>query len=603
MKKSKIVIIDSGVSLPQQAGDAGDGIFLEKSAFCQYRASSNIQDEIGHGTGIYGIIKQHHPQADIFNLKICDRKNNPPQAEDLLYALTYIYANIECKIINMCLSLSMTDDIQTLTKLEALCEQLDARGMILVSSFDNWGSLSYPATFRSVIGVTSGSDCYKNTDIEYVDNDIVNLCGHGTEQKVLSHRGGYTVSKGNSLACAHITGILSQFIESTMTKEDVLNRLKTLAIKHHTGLKKTVCMLEAPVENYKKAVVFPFNKEMHSLIRYQEMLPFAIAGVYDTKYSGYVHSTTNHLLHIDHAQNYTIHNVEKMDYQSFDTLILGHTDRIEKIKAINRQIKTLIDKCIKTQKYIFSFDDRNDQVSNYPRYFSPQIRKENIIPIPFGKLYRNPKPVLGVFGTSSRQGKFSLQLILRKYLSNLGYTVGQIGTEPTAALFGMDAGFHFGYNTNTDVVRYDTVSYLNQKINEIVRKDVDLIIAGCQSRSLPVDFGNVNSYTFSQEEFLFAVQPDVFILCVNPWDDLEYIGRTILFLESAVCGKVIALVVYPFDLHLHPEETSYETLPLTEGHYAHIKESFEKYFSLPVFHLGHDTDHSLLAQIVINSLS
>ena len=167
----------------------------------------------------------------------------------------------------------------------------------------------------------------------------------------------------------------------------------------------------------------------------------------------------------------------------------------------------------------------------------------------------------------------------------------------------MDAGFHFGYNTNTDVVRYDTVSYLNQKINEIVRKDVDLIIAGCQSRSLPVDFGNVNSYTFSQEEFLFAVQPDVFILCVNPWDDLEYIGRTILFLGSAVCGKVIALVVYPFDLHLHPEETSYETLPLTEGHYAHIKESFEKYFSLPVFHLGHDTDHSLLAQIVINSLS
>lgn len=99
----------------------------------------------------------------------------------------------------------------------------------------------------------------------------------------------------------------------------------------------------------------------------------------------------------------------------------------------------------------FSFDDRSDQIGNYSRYFSTQKKKEAITPIPFGKLYRNPKPVLGVFGTSSRQGKFTLQLILRKHFTELGYVIGQIGTEPTAALFEMDADFHFGYNTNTDI--------------------------------------------------------------------------------------------------------------------------------------------------------
>lgn len=36
---------------------------------------------------------------------------------------------------------------------------------------------------------------------------------------------------------------------------------------------------------YKKAIVFPFNKEMHSVVRYREELSFEIVGIYDSKYT------------------------------------------------------------------------------------------------------------------------------------------------------------------------------------------------------------------------------------------------------------------------------------------------------------------------------
>lgn len=133
----------------------------------------------------------------------------------------------------------------------------------------------------------------------------------------------------------------------------VLNKLKELATKHHTGYNRIAEASVSPVVNYKQVIVFPFNKEMHSLIRYQEMLRFNISGVYDTKYSGYVRSSTNDLLHINHTKNHIIQNVEEIECQSFDTLILGHTDQIDAVKIIKRLIDNLIDKCVKWQKDIF----------------------------------------------------------------------------------------------------------------------------------------------------------------------------------------------------------------------------------------------------------
>ena len=45
-----------------------------------------------------------------------------------------------------------------------------------------------------------------------------------------------------------------------------------------------------------------------------------------------------------------------------------------------------------------------------------------------------------------------------------------------------------------------------------------------------------------------ATQPDCVVLCVNPFDEISYIRRTILYIESSIDTKVISIVVFPMDI-------------------------------------------------------
>lgn len=45
--------------------------------------------------------------------------------------------------------------------------------------------------------------------------------------------------------------------------------------------------------------------------------------------------------------------------------------------------------------------------------------------------------------------------------------------------------------------------------------------------------------------YAFAIMPDLSILCVNEFDDLDYIQRTIYFLESIENNRVFALALFP----------------------------------------------------------
>ena len=163
-------------------------------------------------------------------------------------------------------------------------------------------------------------------------------------------------------------------------------------------------------------------------------------------------------------------------------------------------------------------------------------------------LYRISRPVIGVFGTSSRQGKFTLQLKLRELFLERGYSVGQIGTEPSALLYGMDYVFPIGYNASVHIAGFDTIRYLNHIINVLCEKDNDIILLGSQSGTVPFDTGNLVQYNIPQYEFLLGSQPDIVILCINPFDDFDYIVRTIKFIESSVDCKVLSLVVFPMTI-------------------------------------------------------
>lgn len=221
----------------------------------------------------------------------------------------------------------------------------------------------------------------------------------------------------------------------------------------------------------------------------------------------------------------------------------------------------------------------------------------------FGMLYRISKPVVGILGTSSRQGKFTLQLKLRELLLERGYSIGQIGTEPSALLYGMDYVFPMGYNSSVYIQGFDVIRYTNYIINILCQKNIDLILIGSQSGTVPFDTGNIIQYNIPQYDFLAGTLPDIVILCINPFDDINHIARTIKFIESSVDCKVLSLVVFPMTIRDDWSAVFGGKKILNDNEFNNIKEELSQFFNVSIYNLGNVNHINELLDEIINYLS
>ena len=167
------------------------------------------------------------------------------------------------------------------------------------------------------------------------------------------------------------------------------------------------------------------------------------------------------------------------------------------------------------------------------------------MPETMGKMYLLKTPVLGVFGTSSQQGKFTLQLELRKRFLRDGYAIGQLGTEPESLLFGMDWVYPFGYRGTVSINPYANIQYLNYCMAEMDRQDYDIVMVGAQSGVIPMLYSQIDNFPLDCMNFLLGTRPDAVILCINPHDQLDDIKRTASGIEALGKCKVIACSLFP----------------------------------------------------------
>ncbi len=587
MQEVKIAIIDNGV-------------WLEHPEFIENRKKINVKyvfpemgnDDCGHGTSIYYIISRACPFAEIINFKICDGEET--NEEVLCDCLEDIIHNYNVNIINISMGISVCNNYK---RLKRLCEQLYSEGVIIISAFDNLGSISYPAAFKCVIGVTNSNECNRKDDIIVYNDDVVNVGAKGGIQRVAWDGPAYIMISGNSFACAHVTVHVAQIIKDGITGfENIINELRSKAI-----------FFECEENNYldncwnfkpHKAAIFPFNKEMHALIRYESMLDFKIVGIYETKYSSLIGSDTRHVLNAD-VSAYPIQNIEDIRWEDFDTVILGHINSLLNILP-EKFLANIINEAIQNNKFIFSFDDISNDYS-YKKLYVPKVGQAQLPHFRMGKLYRISKPVLGVFGTSSSQGKYTLQLELRKRFLEDGYTLGQIGTEPNSELLNMDYSFPIGYNSSVNIQGHDVIRYINHIINRIcIEKDADIILIGSQSSVIPYDIGSLSMYPVKQYSFLLGTQPDAVILCINPYDDIIYVKRSISFLESAVECSVIGLSMFPMDMKTDWTGLYGQKKQLSNKRYQELKEEIQKAIGLPVYLLGDESDIDEMYKAIID---
>lgn len=597
----RVVIIDSGTN-----NRLAEGIhFFYNGNEIEY--NNDVKDSVGHGTAVHNIISKHNENVECFIVKIFNSEDDVVDEKLLIYALEYIYNNIECSFINLSMGIRICDNE---IRMKNICDKFNKKGIVLISAFDNEGSVSYPAFFEDVIGVLSSERCIMPEQIVSIDNSsILNVLAYGGLQRVKWLNGKYNMVQGNSFACAHVTGILSNIAihDHKLSFKKAIEYLRDQSMDI-LKLNARECIDRYNVSfNIKinHAAVFPFNKEIHSLILFQDLLDFEIDEVYDTKYSLNVGAQTDNVLKKKCKKNFIIKNITYIQWQSIDTLIIGHIGKILQITQKRDYIRKILQEANDSGRLLYAFDDLQEMFPEikFNNLFSVRkLDKDRRVMMPNGMLFHASLPVLEVCGTSSQQGKYTLQLLLRRLFLKHGYKVGQLGTEPSALLFGMDEIFHFGYDNDITLNSYQVTALLNFKMHEIEKKAPDIIITGSQGNVLMDNASNLQYYTFSQTEFLLGTLPDAILLCVNTFDDISEIIRKITYLESVICTKVIAIVIFPTkivsDIIGNPKIAD-----LDKNEYENTKKYFRDKTFRDVFLLGDESDMKELFNIIVEFYS
>ena len=165
----------------------------------------------------------------------------------------------------------------------------------------------------------------------------------------------------------------------------------------------------------------------------------------------------------------------------------------------------------------------------------------------------------------------------------------------------MDYIFPMGYNGTVHLTGGESIQYLNSCLNNL--EDRDIILVGSQSGTLNYDVCNLSQYCLLQHAFLLGTQPDASILCINPFDDIEYIERTIKYLESAIESRVLALVLFPMDISDSWKGIYGSRKEISLDKLKTLKSTMVSQIGLPLYCLGDEGAMSQLFNDILNYFS
>lgn len=568
----KVFLLDTGVNLTQLNNAEQVNTYCVQDKLVVKDISSN--DKLGHGTAIANTLLKNNIKLNV--IKIFD-EDYTCKVEKLIAGLEFIYQMEDIYLVHLSLGIRRYN-----RELENICRKLFEKGIILVAACDNGMVMSYPAAFNFVISVAPSYRCISTEQFVFVKNSPINLKAKAGGQQIFINNGEKKlIQTGASFAAAHVSSKILSWNEN-LDKDKILNKFEKIAVYKYEFAE---IVKDKELFNIETAVIFPFNKENHSLVRFDGLLDFKIKDVFDIKFSSQVGKSVKSF----YGNEYIIKDIKNCDWNSFDTFILGHVDELSVI--YKKDLKSeIVDLCNKFNKKLYMFDDFNlkeenfEGINNTMNVYYPRNRIQNFSN-KFGWYYQHSTPIIAVLGTSKKQGKFTLQLQLRKMFLEKGISLGQLGTEPSSLLFGMDEMFTFGYFSNNNGTIDSITECLNQKLHNIDILNKDIIVTGSQSAFLPYNSHNSNIVNFLQFSFLYAVIPDGVILAINPYDEFEYITRTINSIWNMTKSKVFMLAIYPFDI-TYDRIIDSQKKKLTKSELDILINRFEEYFNIPTIVIG-----------------
>ncbi len=626
----KVGVVDSGFSHTRLKVNPGQGI-----NFCKNRNAECDQtytaDRIGHGTACTGIIVKKAPDVTIFPIKVFDQ--DLVSNIDILTSAAEWALEQKLNILN--LSLGTTDSSQ-IEKFIKISDKARQNNLLIVAANSNNSQKSYPACLPNVFGVMAGA-VRGRYDYFFDRARDIQFIARGDYQRLHWKDGKQIFLGGTSFAAPHITAILALLLQKypDISFNELLEKLTENSLSSEPSLvdgqefynipgvsglnpKPTAKLSEVHKQNninwINKAVVFPYNKEMHGLIRYKDMLPFSISAIVDVVGRRTIGKDSGEVIGAL-PSNIIVQKSVKEALTDADTLVLGYLDEISRIKR--RDIKKeMLELALEHGKNVYSlspivkehysdllyqFDSQNLHVS------SPMITFDDFKSITRAFDWRTPSrvPIVGVFGTSPQQGKFTAQLALRKELQKLGYTVGQLGTEHQSALFGFDFTFPNGYDGQNNIrIPMDMhITFLHSVMAGIENNNPHIIIVGGQSGLIPYSYAERSQvYTISSLLLLMGTIPDAYVLVVNSIDEHDFIQENINVLKGLGKGETILLVFSDKRKKVvnNYGRSSIINQPLSSQEIAEIASRLENRFGIPATEIVSEQGRQKMATTVEN---
>lgn len=415
-------------------------------------------------------------------------------------------------------------------ELETICRELFRKGTIIVNSFSNYGGISYPAAFKTVIGVDANNIVSKDT---ITSSSIVNVICKQRKTKVSNETFEYGTSFLTPLITIQVIKDMEAGIEViskyNLKDEDII--LESLSSK--------IC---AKYKN-KKAYAYPVGKEIKTLVENNNI--FSSISIFDEK--GTINKDIKFSL------------ISECDY-NVEIFVLGHCDK-SAIRSSRRN--KIIDECIKRNIEVYIFDENDiseDKLRNEFIVSSNETSSEYCET--FGKMYYIDTPIISIFGTSSKQGKFTLQNKLNKELISRGVKVMSLSTEPHGLLCNSDDIFANGYlGINLGFDR--ELHIMNQKMMNLLYQEAEVITVATQSSVLPRSLDNSSFITSNIMQVVNSYNSDINILIINHNDSYDHVNNCVKFIESVTRQNVQLLVLSRVEM---VEENGAESLKLIKDY-------------------------------------
>ncbi|HLJ45304.1 MAG TPA: S8 family serine peptidase [Bryobacteraceae bacterium] len=192
----KVAVVDSGIHAGHShVGGIAGGVAI---------VGDDVIDRVGHGTAVAAAIREKAPDAELYAVKIFDRKL-ATDVITLVRAIHWCAAN-GIQLINLSLG---TTDLDNGPMLQLAVDEALADGTKIVSAYEHEGVRWLPGSLRGVIPVLLDWDCPREEcRVDVLENGRQVYRASGYPRPIPGVPPEQNL-KGISFAVANVTGCLS----------------------------------------------------------------------------------------------------------------------------------------------------------------------------------------------------------------------------------------------------------------------------------------------------------------------------------------------------------------------------------------------------------